>query len=253
MRPPLLAAVRRFAMGRSSHSALGARSFIAAVPFRCATLPSTSRLLCTSSTKRRALPSIDAIRRFDATELEDARVDLSQALELLPPFVESTEPRRGELLRLLSATHLRLGSALDAEDLLTDALDIEDRHLGMKGEPADGGAARRETTFLLGVVYQKSGREEQALSAFQSVLSADDGHWRARFHLALLHISNETWSEAEELLDGVLEQCPGHATAADLLEKLKVRRDAEANRIELSEDELVNELEADEKDVPVAK
>jgi tetratricopeptide (TPR) repeat protein len=94
------------------------------------------------------------------------------------------------------------------------------------------GAARRETSFLLGVVYQKSDRAEQAQRAFASVLADDDEHWRARFHLALLHVSQEAWGEAEAQLQRVLEQNPGHATAAALLGKLTERRAAEQNRLE---------------------
>ena len=51
------------------------------------------------------------------------------------------------------------------------------------------------------------------------------------FHRALLHVATEEWSEAEELLQRVVQDTPGHATATELLEKLKVRRDAEQNRL----------------------
>ena len=176
---------------------------------------------------RRALPTIHDIRAFAPAELEHARIDLSEALELIPPFVESTEPRRGELLRLLASTNLRLGDALEAEKHLEDARDIEDRYIAMKGPPPDGGAARRETTFLLGVCYQKSGREDEAQRSFTSVLADDDAHWRARFHMALLLVSRAEWDEAASLLERVLEDNPSHATAGEVLRKLNERRAAE--------------------------
>ena len=71
--------------------------------------------------QRRTLPTIHDIRHFSPAELEFARLDLQAALELVPPFVESTEPRRGELLRLLASAQIRLGNPLDAEGLLEDA------------------------------------------------------------------------------------------------------------------------------------
>ena len=57
----------------------------------------------------RALPTIEQIRQGGPNDLESARLDLSHAISLMPPFTESLESRRGELLRLLGATHLRLG------------------------------------------------------------------------------------------------------------------------------------------------
>ena len=200
--------------------------------------PSSSRALSSSAPGRKALPTIEQIRAFSAGDLEQARLDLSNALDMIPPFNESTEARRGELCRLLATTHLRLGNPLDAETLLDDARDIEDRHVAMKGALVDGGAALRETRFLLGVCYEKSGRSDLADREFSYVLSADDGHWRARFHLALLKVSQAEYGEAEELLTRVLEDSPGHATAADLLSKLVERRDAEANKLKLPEGEV---------------
>ena len=182
---------------------------------------------------RRALPSIQHIRRAAPAELEDARIDLARALDLMPAFNESTEPRRGELLRLLATTNIRLGDYLAAEEILEDARDIEDRHLAMKGPLPDGGAARVETEFLLGVCYQKTGREEQAKTMFGAVLKEDDGHWRARFHTALLFLDEGEFDEAEDLLVSVLEDEPAHETAGQLLSKLRERKLAAANKLEV--------------------
>ena len=89
-----------------------------------------------------------------------------------------------------------------------------------------------EMTFLLGVAYQKSGREERALDAFERVLKSTDGeHWRARFHMALLSVSNGWFDQAASLLTVVLEQHPGHAQAAELLSKLRERSDAVQNKL----------------------
>lgn len=195
----------------------------------------TTRL--TSSQTRRTLPTVHDIRRFGTAELEDARLDLSQALSIIPPFTESLEPRRGELLRLLASTHLRLGDAIAAEEALDDARDIDDRHQAMHGDPPDGGLARRETSFLLGVAYQKSGREAEARQKFEAVLSEDDGHFRARFHLALLCVSKCEYVEAESMLARVLVDSPDHATASDILARLRERRAAEANELAVPDDE----------------
>lgn len=185
-----------------------------------------------STSARRALPTIHDIRAFAPGELEAARLDLSKALKLIPPFNDSTEPRRGELLRLLATTDLRLGNALDAEECLEDARDIEDRHLAMKGPLPDGGTARRETTFLLGVCYQKTGREDAAKDAFESVLKEDEGHWRARFHMGLLRIAEGEYADAEELIARVLEDEPTHEKATELMGMLKERRLATENKLE---------------------
>ena len=46
--------------------------------------------------------------------------------------------------------------------------------------------------------YQKSGREEQALDAFERVLERTGGeHWRARFHMALISIANGWHDQGE--------------------------------------------------------
>ena len=84
--------------------------------------------------------------------------------------------------------------------------------------------------------FQKSGREEQALDAFDEVLHIDEDHWRTRFHLALLCISNGEYHDAEILLEHVLELQPEHADAGAILAKLHERRDAEEGRLEVPED-----------------
>ena len=178
------------------------------------------------SSQRRRLPTVEDIRRYSPAELEHARVDLADALDLIG-HAKVTEARRGELLRLLATTHLRLGASLDAEHCLDEALDIEDRNLAMTSEPEDGGAARCDTTFLLGVCYQKSGRLDRAERKFNEVLASDDDHWRSRFHLALLRIKGSDFEEAEELLLRVHELSPDHEKTIELLAKLKERSDAE--------------------------
>ena len=139
---------------------------------------------------------MEEIRRFGPAELEKARLDLTRALEDNP---------KDDLTQVLAATHLRLGSPLEAEALLVELL----ARLG------DGTQRQRdvwrEATFLLGVAYQKTGRvrsdgltssaagwcaahaprsllkqAEQAMDAFEDVLSDDNNHWRCRFHMALL-------------------------------------------------------------------
>ena len=85
--------------------------------------------------------------------------------------------------------------------------------------------------------YQKSGREESALDAFEAVLRRTDGeHWRARFHMALLSLANQWHDQGEALLRGVLERNPEHAESRRLLAMLEERREAEANRLVPPED-----------------
>ena len=51
--------------------------------------------------------------------------------------------------------------------------------------------------FLLWVCYQKSGRTREALAAFEEVLRESEGHWRARYHTALLAIGGGRRAGAE--------------------------------------------------------
>ena len=192
-----------------------------------------ARGLCTGS---RPLPTIEEVRAFSRPELEDARLRLSRALgeaeEALVSAYDAEEARRRtSLARLLGATLLRLGSPLDAERVISDALECEDGAHGASEEELT------ELTFLRGVCYQKSGREESALDAFEAVLRRTDGeHWRARFHMALLSLANQWHDQGEALLRGVLEFNPEHAESRRLLAMLEERREAEANRLVPPED-----------------
>lgn len=177
-------------------------------------------------------------------DLEDARLDLIDALQMMGDGTPATDFRRVELLRLLASTYLRLGNSLSAEELLEEALDIGEAAEAMTGTFAGdarmtGDASRREIHFLFGVCMQKTGRVEEAALKFQKVLLEDEGHWRARFHLATARITDGRYEEAEELLERVLAESPPdsspHATTATLLEKIKERRDAEAGRLDLVE------------------
>lgn len=124
-----------------------------------------ARHLCNS---RRPLPTIEDVRRFSRAELEAARLALSEALRAADEALAATYDadaarRRTTLARVLAATLLRLGSALDAETVVKEALACDGGAHGASDEDL------LELRFLLGVCYQKSGREEQALDAFESV------------------------------------------------------------------------------------
>lgn len=137
-------------------------------------------------------------------------------------LTETTGRARAPANMLLASTLLRLGDAIEAESALEDA-----------SKWVEDGDERIEHTFLLGVCYQKSGREELASRAFDEVLRATDGaHWRARFHMALLAVSQGWFDEAIALLHDVVEANPEHAESLAILEKLIERRDAENNRLE---------------------
>ena len=159
---------------------------------------------------------------MDHPGLERARLKLEGALNA----PEARPNGSSTVRRLLAATHLRLGSPLDAEELLLDKGVLDE------SQPA---ATRREAKFLLGVCYQKSGRAEQAMTMFEEVLGEDQGHWRARFHVALLAVSEGEYSTAEELLEEVLESNAEHEEARKILDKLQERADAENNRLVIPE------------------
>lgn len=164
----------------------------------------------------RPLPGMDDIRSFSAPELEAARLQLSQAIEVEPSVEE-----RAALQRLLGATHLRLGAPLDAEAPLEDALAASD----------EGTPGHTETRFLLGVCYQKSARPDEAMTEFEAVIAEDDEHWRARFHMALMAVAEGLYDEAEQMLHDVFEINPSHADTIAILEKLEERRAAENNKL----------------------
>ena len=208
---------------------------------RCAPAALTLARRCLVASPTPSLPTLDDVRRFAPDELERARLQLAAALDAAEmALVESggsaeASRRRCEVARLLATTLIRLGSPLDAESVLNDALGVDMAHgpLGRriackKGVPGASGDELVEMSFLLGVCYQKSGREEQALEAFEEALAKSDGqHWRARFHMALLSISNGWHAQSEKLLQGVLEHNPGHTESIAILAKLVERRKAE--------------------------
>ena len=142
------------------------------------------------------LPTIEEIRRYGAGDLERARLTLSNALDSHSVLDRESRETRGNITRLLAATHLRLGDPLAAEELL-------DEHLGAVDDDM-------EAKFLLGVAYQKSGRAEDAMTQFESVLAADAGHWRARFHVALIALAEGEYDAAALMLLEVLEANPEH-------------------------------------------
>ena len=179
------------------------------------------RPLCSSS----RLPTIEEIRAFGKPDLEDARFVLTKVFKSYSVLDDTEKTARGDVARLLAATHLRLGDPIAAEELL------DEQRSGLSKESD----AWQETTFLLGVCYQKSGREEDAMTMFEEVLADDpEGkHWRARFHVALMAIKEGEYDAAAAMLLEVLEVNPEHAESERLLDKLHERADAEANRLEV--------------------
>ena len=175
------------------------------------------------------LPTVEDIRRLESpVELERARLTLTEAVDRARlggvPLA-----RRVELHHIVARTFIRLGSPLDAEEVLDEAIKLA-------GTTSFEDIMHREAGFLLGVCYQKSGRREKALEILESVLQHDDTHWRARFHTALIAIEERRHEEAEEHLVEVLEHCPDHRQAKALLAQLKELREAAAGRLQPAED-----------------
>mmetsp|Transcript_8896 Transcript_8896/g.22780 ORF Transcript_8896/g.22780 Transcript_8896/m.22780 type:complete len:251 (+) Transcript_8896:86-838(+) len=170
--------------------------------------------------------SMDDVRELTTEELEHARLNLLRALE--NPDIRDEALRR-RTTRLLGGTLLRLGSTTEAERHLDDALSMEEALVGDPRETDEG----LEVIFMLGVVYQRSGRERDAVEAFEAVVGADEHHWRSRFHLATIAITSGGHEEGQELLEQVLEDEPGHEQTLQILAKLAElrqvhREDAEA-------------------------
>lgn len=187
-----------------------------------------------NESRRRTLPTIDQIRIFDPADLEHARMDLTSALQMIGN-APSTDARRSELLRLLAVTHIRLGSPLDAEDCLREALDLEEAAKAMTGQYASGcSKAHREVRFLLGVVAQKLQNFAVAEGQLSAVVAEDDSHWRARFHLALVRLSaaEPSFDDCAALLERVLQDEPGHLSAQQILDKLHERKAAEQIKLD---------------------
>ncbi len=74
---------------------------------------------------------------------------------------------------------------------------------------------------LLGLVYFRTGREEEAKDCFQRLEAADPGHHSHRLDLARFFVSEERYEEAAHELKGYLERVPGdpegHLLRADIL------------------------------------
>jgi len=81
--------------------------------------------------------------------------------------------------------------------------------------------------FLLGVCYQKSGRTREALAAFEEVLRESEGHWRARYHTALLAIGGGRRAGAEGRRATAPSPSPS-ASPSPLLQARRRRGGAEA-------------------------
>ena len=60
-----------------------------------------------------------------------------------------------------------------------------------------------------------------------------------------MHVAAAEYGEAEEMLARVLDDNPDHAQAADIFAKLKERRAAEANKLEIPAEEAQRELGLD--------
>ena len=160
--------------------------------------------------------SMDDVRELTTEELEHARLNLLRALD--NPDIKDEALRR-RTTRLLGGTLLRLGSTTEAERHLEAALSMEEA---------------LEVIFMLGVVYQRSGRERDAVEAFEAVIGADEHHWRSRFHLATVAIASGGYEEGQELLEQVLEDAPGHEQTLQILAKL-----AELRQVHLDDAEAV--------------
>ncbi len=164
----------------------------------------------------------------------DAAVDhLREALRLNPRY----EHAAGNIVRVLSGRDDRedvpdvLGEvvsafpdrvdfrraraeSLAARDRLWDAEEELDTVLRL--EPDEPSALH-----LLGLVYFRTGREEEAKDCFQRLEAADPGHHSHRLDLARFFVSEERYEEAAHELKGYLERVPGdpegHILRADIL------------------------------------
>jgi len=142
-------------------------------------------------------------------------------------------------------------------DVLDDAAEIngddsENEGGGARLAPNLGEAAMRllepmrlEAQFLLGVVYQRTAREELALDLLEAVADADANHWRARFQLALIATQWGMHRDAHELLAEVKALNPTHAQTAAIMKKLDQLFEAEV--LDKEEDDAMLVAAAEEK------
>ncbi|EOD24982.1 hypothetical protein EMIHUDRAFT_457641 [Emiliania huxleyi CCMP1516] len=238
---------------------------LASVARRSPSRPPISRLARLSVCSVARVPTAEDVRAYSPSELEAARLQLVAALDgaehsLASDFSVEAAQQRTHLARVLAMTLLRLGSPLDAEQTIVDALGVPRGVTG--GEAArwcrarggDAGCSSEEKScepaplemaFLLGVCYQKSGRTREALAAFEEVLRESEGHWRARYHTALLAIgggrragaegrrATAPHDEGEAALRRVLACQPEHAGSLSLLARLEERQRALRNELQV--------------------
>ena len=149
-------------VGRRLGVALRPRHLLAGTPVypgvRIAAVPCVgSRRACQSTVH--SVPTLTEIRGFTSPgELDGARLTLLHALDT--PDLSVT--RTVDLQHLLATTYIRLGSVLEAEDVLEEAMQLA-------GATSCEDAQHREFTFMLGVCYQKSGRLDKAIDVFEEV------------------------------------------------------------------------------------
>ena len=175
---------------------------------------------------RRQLPTLSAIRAFDAADLENARIDLwklSSSLVLPNPLMPDGVSCYGFSQQRIFALahHWKQRIAWKWLWTLRNEARRCQRVCGRQ-ERAPRGALPH------GRGCPKLYRLEEAEKQLTSVLADDDTHWRARFHLALVRLSAEEpdFDEARALLTRVLADEPTHPTAQTMLDKLRERRAA---------------------------
>ncbi|KAL1527612.1 hypothetical protein AB1Y20_008998 [Prymnesium parvum] len=156
---------------------------------------------------------MDEVRGFTPEQLEDARLNLKHALDVERNL---SDQERCTANRILGGTLLRLGSTFEAEERLEEALAFEEAAHGDPRSTASG----REIIFMLGVVYQRTERVEDAIHSFETVMEADDSHWRSKFHLATMAVKSQMYADARELLEQVLRDEPDHQLSLQILGKL---------------------------------
>ncbi|MFP4373893.1 MAG: tetratricopeptide repeat protein, partial [Spirochaetaceae bacterium] len=166
-------------------------------------------------------------------ELDDAVEHLREALRLNPRYehaasnlvlVLSGRDDRDDvpeiLAEVVSAFPDRVdfrrarAESLAARDRLWDAEEELDTVLRL--EPDDPAALH-----VLGLVYFRTGREDEAKECFRRLEAADPEHQRHRLDLARFFVSEERYEEAAHELKNYLERVPGdpdgHLMRADIL------------------------------------
>jgi lipopolysaccharide biosynthesis regulator YciM len=150
--------------------------------------------------KQREIGAIyrEGVGRLLSGDLKKARGLLKKALD--------RDPKRVDTLIALASLASQEGNPAEGLELLRKASDIEPNSM--------------EVLFKTAAILEEIGKDEEAMAAYQSLISQEKDNRKALRHLRDLYIKHNRWQEALEIQRQVLKAGPGASRVAEEKELL---------------------------------